>query len=620
MKIITHSKHKSLSVLLLTGSMLLGLSACSNLNVRENMIEYGPEERNPPQEMEQVVEADKQIKSLLDEADTLLANGRFDEARTAYNKVLQQDEPNPRAHEGLRRVDSYRQHEKWLTEAKSLAGKSTEKQVKAKDLLSKVLSENPYNTEASGLYESILAEEEQRRLEALRVKLDYDSPVTLEFRETEFKVIIEAIAKGTGVNFTLDNEISSSLRASIFVKEMPIQDALEMLVQSNNLRMKVLTPNSVVIYPDKVSKVRQYQDLIIRSFYLEYANPQAMSSLLQTMLGVKQIEVSDRLPMIVLKDVPEVMPLVEKLLASHDVPDPEVMLEMEIVEVSRTFGQDTGVRWPTQLSVLSGQGALTLEQLRDTDSSTVGVSPNPALLFDGDDSQINLLANPRIRVKNGQSAKIHIGDRLPIITSNVSSTGVISENVQYIDVGLKLDAEPIINLGGDVDIKLSLDVSSIGNSRTTNSGSLVYEIGTRSTSTQLRLKDGETQVLAGLINDSDRKSISKIPGLGDIPGLGRLFSTHSDEKIKTELVLMITPHILRQRQSPNAFLTRYWVGSEIQAGRSFARPRTREEISKLFRVGKPPGTAPRSQQEEPPASQAPEGLNIELPPGLSSEF
>lgn len=619
MKIITHSNYKSLSVMLLTGALLLSLTACSDLNVRETMIEYGPDERNPPEEMKQVTEEEQQVKSLLEEADSLLASGGYDEARTAYNRVLELEEHNPRAQEGLRRVESYRQHEKWLAQAKSLVGKSDEKQTIAKDLLTKILSENPYNAEANKLYESILAEEEQRRIEALRVKLEYESPITLEFRETELKIIIEAIAKGTGINFTLDNEVPRNLRASIFVKNMPIEDALEMLVQSNGLRMKVLTPNSVVIYPDKVTTVRKYQDLIIRSFYLEYADPSAMAGLLRAVLGLNQVEINERLPMLVIKDVPEVMPLAVKLIAAYDVPEPEVMLEMEIIEVSRTFGQDTGVRWPTTLSVLSGEGALTLEQLRNTDSSTVGVSPNPALIFDGEDTQINLLANPRIRVKNGESARIHIGDRLPIITSNVASTGVISENVQYIDVGLKLDAEPIINLGGDVDIKLNLDVSSLGNTRVTNSGSVVYEIGTRSTSTHLRLKDGETQVLAGLINDSDRKTIRKLPGLGDIPGLGRLFSTHSDEKVKTELVLMITPHIVRQPRAPESTLTEYWVGSELQTGRSFVQPRTREEISKLFRAGTPPGTAPRSQPDEP-ASQVPEGLNIELPPGLSSEF
>ncbi len=621
MKTIIHSSFQSLPGSLLAGLLLLSVSACGELNVRDNLIEYGPDERNPPQEMAEINEAEQQLKQQLDSADALLDAGEYAQAELAYRDVLKTFEHNLRAQEGVRRVNSYRQHQVWLDEARRLITQSPENHDSARDLLTRILSENPYNMEASQLYQQIMLAEEQRRLESLRIKLDYDAPVTLEFRETEFKIIIEALAKGTGINFTLDNEVPSTLRASIFIKNMPIEDALDMLVQSNNLRMKVLSVDSVVIYPDKAAKIRQYQDLIIRSFYLEYADPPAIAGLLRSMLGIKQIETDERLPMIMIKDVPEVMPLAEKLIAAYDLPEPEVMLEMEIIEVSRSFGQDTGVRWPTQLSVLSGQGALTLEQLRNTDSSTIGVSPNPALLFDGQDSQISLLANPRVRVKNGESARIHIGDRLPIITSNVASTGVISENVQYIDVGLKLDAEPIINLGGDVDIKLNLDVSSIGNSRTTNSGSLVYEIGTRSTSTHLRLQDGETQVLAGLINDSDRKNISKIPSIGDLPGLGRLFSTHSDTKVKTELVLMITPRIVRQSRAPQAHLSRYWVGSELQAGRSFTQPISREDASRLFRPGQAP-VAPRSQPEAESEyqDQTPEGLNIQLPPGMTSDF
>lgn len=618
MKTIRLARDISSPSLLMVGAVLFLLSGCSNLNVRDNLIEYGPDERDPREEVIQVNEQERQLQQRLTEADAMLAAGRLDDAEKAYQAILAEDSFNLRAKEGLRRVVSYRQHQKWLQEVRQIGAKAGPQQARAKDLLSKILAENPYHREANQRYQQILADEEQKRLDALKVKLNYDAPVTLEFRETEFKVIIEALAKGTGLNFTLDNEVPSTLRASIFVKNMPIEDALDMLVQSNGLRMKVVASDSVVIYPDKANKVRQYQDLIIRSFYLEYADPQTMAGLLRSMLGVKQIETDERLPMIMLKDVPEVMPLAEKLIASHDVPEPEVMLEMDIIEVSRSFSQDTGFRWPTQLTVLGDAAGLTLEQLRNTDSSTVGVSPNPSILFDGQDSQINLLANPRIRVKNGDTAKIHIGDRLPIITSNVSSTGVISENVQYIDVGLKLDAEPIINLGGDVNIKLNLDVSSVGNSIVTNSGSVVFQIGTRSTSTQLRLKDGQTQVLAGLINDSDRKNISKIPGLGDIPGLGRLFSTHGDEKIKTELVLMITPHIVRQSQAPDASLSQYWVGSELQAGRSFSQPISREEASRLFLPGQAPVT-PRSQPEAP-ASQTPEGLNIQLPPGLTSEF
>lgn len=603
---------------LLLVTLVCSLTACTGPVVKETLIDYGPGENNPQDTLKEEADQREQVAELTKQADDALNMARFDLADRYYRSIIEIDSQNLRAFEGLKRVEMYRQHESWVEDAAALMKQDDAERERAKKLLRKVLIENPNHVRAGTFYREIVAAEEKQRLESLKVKLDYDAPVSLEFRETDFKVIIEALSKATGINFTLDNEIKNNLKASIFVRNVSIEDALNMLVESNGLRMKVLAADSVLIYPDKVAKVRQYQDLIIRSFYLEYADPATVAGLLRSMLGVKQIETDDRLPMVMVKDVPEVMPLIEKLIISQDVPEPEVMLEMEIIEVSRSFNLDTGFRWPSQLSVLSGQGGLTLEALRDTDSSTVGVSPNPSILFDGGDSQVNLLANPRIRVKNGDSAKIHIGDRLPIITSNVSSTGVISENVQYIDVGLKLDAEPIINLGGDVNIKLSLDVSSIGNSITTNSGSVVYQIGTRSTATQLRLKDGETQVLAGLINDSDRKNIDKVPGLGDLPVLGRLFSAHSDEKIKTELVLMITPHIVRQALAPDSAFTEYWVGSELQAGRSFTQPRSREEISNLFRAGTPPN-APRSQPDAP-EPQTPEGLNIELPPGLTSEF
>lgn len=598
---------------------MLFLSACNNdLMIKKDAIKYGPDERNPPEEIAKIHQHAEKIEQLIFEADQALARKNFEQAEIRYKAILALDSNQLRAKEGLRRVTSQRQHQAWLAEAKPLIGKSDQAQERAKTLLSKILIEDPFNKQAASLYKSILAAEEVKRIESLKVHLHYSAPISLEFRETDLKVIIEALAKSTNVNFTLDNEVPSNLRVSIFVRNVSLEDALDMLVQSNGLRKKVLSTDSVLIYPDKATKIRQYQDQIIRSFYLEYAEPEMIAGLLRSMLGVKQVETDDRLPTVIIKDVPEVMPLAAKLIASQDMPEPEVMLEMDIIEISRTINQDTGFRWPTQLSVLSGTGGLTLEALKNINSGTIGVSPNPAILFDGKDAQINLLANPRIRVKNGDSAKIHIGDRLPIITSNVASTGVISENVQYIDVGLKLDVEPKINLGGDVNIKLNLDVSSIGTSVTTNSGSVVFQIGTRSTSTELRLQDGETQVLAGLISDSDRKNISKIPGIGDLPGIGRLFSNHQDEKIKTELVLMITPHIIRQSRAPDAALTEYWVGSELQAGRSFAQPRSLDDTTGLIQQQTQGGVRSAPEENSPP--ETPQGLNMTLPPGMTSEF
>ena len=163
-----------------------------------------------------------------------------------------------------------------------------------------------------------------------------------------------------------------------------------------------------------------------------------------------------------------------------------------------------------------------------------------------EDGDTNVLASPRIRVRNREKAKIMIGSRVPVITNAVTpvSTGtpVITGSVQYLDVGLKLDVEPDIHLDNEVVIKVALDVSSIIKEvPNAQSGTLAYEIGTRNANTVLRLKDGETQILAGLISDEDRKTASKVPGLGQMPVLGRLFSSHKDNGTKTEIVLSITP-------------------------------------------------------------------------------
>jgi general secretion pathway protein D len=443
--------------------------------------------------------------------------------------------------------------------------------------------------------------------------------VTLEFRDVPIKMIIESLSKGTGINIILDKDVRSDQRATLFVKNVSLEDAIDMLAQTNQLQKKVLNEKSVILYPNTVIKLREYQDLVIRSFYLEYADPKTVSTLLKSMLGVKQVQIDERLPMVMVKDVPEIMLLAEKLIASQDVPDPEVMLELEVIEIKRNTTLDTGITWPNTLTIVgpaSSAGtnsALTLEQLRRFNSGDVLVSPNPALVFGGTNVNANLLANPRIRVKNKEKARIHIGDRVPVITSNVSSTGVSTENVQYIDVGLRLEAEPLISLGGDVTLKLNLDVGSLGTQFTTRNGAVVFQIGTRSTSTQLRLRDGETQVLAGLISDEDRKNITKVPGLGDIPLLGRLFSNHGDSKFKTEIVLSVTPHIIRERRALPADIAEYWSGSETQSGRPFTEPMTREGISKMFVPGSlPAAPAPTNSDNKP------QGLNIPLPAGMGA--
>jgi general secretion pathway protein D len=269
-----------------------------------------------------------------------------------------------------------------------------------------------------------------------------------------------------------------------------------------------------------------------------------------------------------MRDTPDAIRLAEKMIADQDIDQSEVMLEVEVLEVSTARLSELGIKWPGSLTLSTPPTADTLGRLRDLRRDDLLVSPLSATLnLRLEDGDTNVLASPRIRVRNREKAKIMIGSRVPVITNAVTpvSTGtpVVTGSVQYLDVGLKLDVEPDIHLDNEVVIKVALDVSSIIKEvPNAQSGTLAYEIGTRNATTVLRLKDGETQILAGLISDEDRKIASKVPGLGQLPVLGRLFSSHKDNGTKTEIVLSITPRIVGSGRLPDVSEVEYWAGTE----------------------------------------------------------
>jgi general secretion pathway protein D len=220
-------------------------------------------------------------------------------------------------------------------------------------------------------------------------------------------------------------------------------------------------------------------------------------------------------------------------------------------------------------------GTITLPEWLNRSSSLVQLTvTNPLFLLSlrQTDGSTSVLANPRIRVKNREKARVHIGDRVPVITTTAAATGgFVSESVSYLDVGLKLEVEPQIYLEDEVGIKVGLEVSNIANVvKGNNNNTLAYQIGTRNASTSLRLRDGETQILAGLISDEDRRSANRVPGLGNLPVLGRLFSSTSDNATKTEIVLLITPRLVRTLARPDARTAEFPAGTEGVAGAASA--------------------------------------------------
>jgi general secretion pathway protein D len=499
------------------------------------------------------------VTQLIAQAEQARSKGQYEEANNLYDRVLHFLPDDPSALNGKIAIARELSQTKKLDKAKELTKNNQPES--ANEIVHEVLLENPQQSTAIDLSQQINEQQQPTKIEPPRLKPASDRPVTLELRDVNIKVVFEALSRATGINFILDKDIRPDTKATIFVKKARVEDAIEMVLSSNGLQKKALSENTALVFPSTQQKLKDYQDLMIRSFYFTNTSAKQVATLLKTMLKTKDIYVDERLNMLVMRDTPEVIHIAEKLVAANDLEDPEVMMDIEVLEITRNRLQDLGIVYPNQLAVVT-PSALTLDALKHLTAQTIGVSPNPAVNFKKTTGDINLLSNPRIRVKNNEKAKILVGDKVPIITTTVTANVGTSESVQYIDVGLKLDVEPRITLDNYVNIKVGLEVSTLGTKTVTNNGTTVYTIGTRNANTVLRLKNGETQILAGLILDSEQKNTSKLPGIGDIPLLGRLFSDQEDQKNKTEIVLAITPRIIGNINLPQAEISEYWSGTD----------------------------------------------------------
>lgn len=526
---------------------------------------------------------------LLTQAQQDMDAGRFDAAEATLQKVLAIHPENPRAHSMLNNLATARQHQQSLQAAsQALAAHPVEAEQAAR----LILAQSPGHAGALALLQQIQATRTADELNPRELGAAYRKPITLEFRDAPLRNVFDMVARQSGINFIFDKDVRLDVKATLFARNTPIADAIDMLLMTGQLSKKVVNANTLLIYPDQPLKQKAYQELLVKSFYLGNADAKTTMAMLRTLIKTKDMYVDERLNLLVMRDTPDAIRLAEKIIAVQDLAEPEVMLDVEVLEIKRGRLLDLGVQYPNQFSLLNlppatssviGAGGvvtnttppasvLTIESLRNITASKIAISPTPTVNLRKDDSDVNILANPRIRVKNREKAKIHIGDKVPVITSNTTSTGVISESVSYLDVGLKLDVEPSVLMRDDVQIKVGLEVSNIVREIRSGSGTLTYQIGTRNAGTTLRLKDGETQVLAGLISDEDRSSASRVPGLGDLPLLGRLFSSQRDERSKTEIVLLITPRVLRSDATRQPALTEFRGGTENAIGGGLSAP------------------------------------------------
>jgi general secretion pathway protein D len=532
----------------------------------------------------------------------------------------------------LERVEALATAENLLAEAEGFY--RARRYGNAKVTLTRLLEISPGHPRALELQEQV-QKTAGTLMDGFELDVDSDTTITLTFKSAKTKEVFGILSKLSGINFIFDEEMKEQT-VSLSFEKATFAQALELLLRMNGLGKKVLNSKTIIIYSNSKEKAKQYEDHIIQTFYLSHIDAKKAVNMLRTMLQLRKIYVHEELNALVIRDTPQVIKLAQQVIEAADRGDAEVVLDLELVEVTHNNELKIGPTLSTN-SVSFGlskdgqnivsdtltAGSTTVSS--GTDSTTTGLANNlvsglsslqtfytlPTATFDVlrklTDSEI--LANPSIRVKNKEKAKVHIGSREPVITVTINGDQT-SENIQYVDVGVKLDVEPLIQLDNTVVTKLNLEVSNATRLAALKSGTTPLVISTTNATTALVLKDGEQTVIGGLLRDDSSKSKTTIPILGDIPLIGHFFTGHNNNKTKREILLSITPHIVKKLDMPEAAVASIWSGGEdeLRAGANFGsfayfKPELEEPLPVMApgaaAVAAPPGGLPEGFVEVP---------------------
>jgi general secretion pathway protein D len=450
-------------------------------------------------------------------------------------------------------------------------------------------------------------------------------PESLVFRDASARDVFITIARFAGLSVTFDPAYRDA-PISLELRNTTTEEALASVAASTHNFYRVTAPRTVTIAPDTPAKRREYEEEVIRTFYLSNADLKETLDLLRIVVDSRRISAISGTNAITIKDTPERVAAAARVISAIDKARAEVVIDVELLEVDRTRLKEWGlqVKSPGSTgidgSATVNQVGLTLNDLLNLTSSDVVMAGVPGLYYKllKSDTDTRVLANPQLRTVEGIPAQAKFGERVPvpvtvftpIATGGISQQPITSYN--YENIGVNIDITPRIHHNDDVSLALKVELSNI-------SGKGYGELptfGNRSVSTTIRLRDGETNMLAGLIRDEERKVLDGVPGLSDIPVIGRLFAANSTESKQTDIILVITPHVVRVLELTEADLRPFRIGREATAG--VVEPATPPADTPE------PGATPSSQAAPvqppaqpilPPATAAPRPP-VKPPPGL----
>lgn len=540
--------------------------------------------------------------SHLEEGRLRMKERRAAEAANEFRRALEYDKTLVVAGNELAKAEELLKVDNLLQQADDFM--RNRRLTQAKNSLDQILLIDPENSGALALLEKV-KNAPKTIIDGVELDVTSTKPISLKFKNTDIKDAFNILSKLSGVNFILDESLKKQ-SFTFDITEVSFPQALELILNMNKLGKKILNSRTIVIYSRSKDGDKQFTDHLIQTFYLSNIDAKKAVNLLRTMLQLRKVYVHEELNAIIIRDAPDVIKLAGQLLEAADRADAEVMFDLEMIEVNDSSALKLGpLLSPASISfglgkpgeVISGTTATPADVIVGSSLVSGGSTKNlvsginglgdlksyyslPTLTFDflKTRTDAEILANPKIRVKNKEKAKVHIGSKEPVIT--VTSNGdVKTDSVAYVDVGIKLNIEPTIQLDNSVVTKVDLEVSTVSGRQTTNNGTQVITLTSTNANTVLTLKDGERTIIGGLIRDDSSKSRSGIVLLSDLPIIGELFTNHNNSKNKRELLLSITPHIVQNVVVPANGVGTLWSGGEddLKSGPVFAAFTSYEE-------------------------------------------
>ena len=446
---------------------------------------------------------------------------------------------------------------------------------------------------------------------------DIRLPASLTFRDASSRDVYTALGRFAGISLVFDPQFRDQ-PVTIDLRDAALEDALQSLSAATRSFYRVTGQRTVTVIPDTPAKRQEYEEEVVQLFYLSNADLKETVDLLRIVIDARRLAPIAATNAISIKDTPERVAAAGRLIAALDKARPEVVIDVELLEVDRQRFQEYGLQLASPESpgidgsVTTRPNPITLRDLRNLTQSGVVLTNLPGLFYRllKQDSSTRTLANPQLRTSEGQPAQARFGERVPVPVTTfapIAAGGVAQQPItsfNYENIGVNIDITPRTHHDDEVSLALKIEVSSISG---TGFGGLPT-FGNRAISTVIRLRDGETNLLAGLIRDNERDVLSGVPGLSDIPIVGRLFAHNRRETQETDIVLTLTPRIIRVLDLTEADLRPFRVGVDDSTGAGAIG------VIELPAPPQPRDPAPQQPPPQPPAQQPGPAAPIFAPP------